>query len=313
MSSDNSQEVLKSSKAFPRAFLERRLHSLTGLFLILFLLEHLLTNSQAALWIGDDGAGFIRFVNIIHSLPYLFFIECFLLGVPFLLHLVLGFFYLKEAHYNSVLGSKKGDKPHFNYPRSRAYTWQRLTAWLLLVGVVAHVVHLRVLRNPPEVFKGVKKSYLACVSFDPGLVRLVDRLNTQIVTSSDTLSREKTPQFPQQMEQRLEKEKQYINQIQQLEKPGYVVLDAPSFGAAMLFILRDVFKSPLICLSYTFFVLSAVYHAMNGFWTAMISWGIAATVRSQNSLKNVSRFMMGLLAFLGLCSIWLSYWVNLFD
>lgn len=36
----------------PSAFIWRRAHSLTGLWLVLFLIEHLLTNSQAALFLA---------------------------------------------------------------------------------------------------------------------------------------------------------------------------------------------------------------------------------------------------------------------
>ena len=50
----------------PKEFILSRLHSLTGLLIVIFLFEHLLTNSQAALLIGDDGAGFVRMVNFIH-------------------------------------------------------------------------------------------------------------------------------------------------------------------------------------------------------------------------------------------------------
>jgi hypothetical protein len=69
----------------PRAFVWRRVHSLMGLWLALFLTEHLLTNSQAALLLGDNGGGFVRTVNWIHDLPYLQVIEVFLIGTPILM------------------------------------------------------------------------------------------------------------------------------------------------------------------------------------------------------------------------------------
>lgn len=64
-----------AAAAIPKAFIWRRLHSLMGLWLVLFLIEHLLTNSQAALWLGDNGRGFVNMVNAIHNLPYLEVIE----------------------------------------------------------------------------------------------------------------------------------------------------------------------------------------------------------------------------------------------
>ena len=51
------------------SFIWRRVHSLTGFWLVLYLIIHLITNSQAALWIGDDGSGFVRLVNSLERLP----------------------------------------------------------------------------------------------------------------------------------------------------------------------------------------------------------------------------------------------------
>lgn len=301
----------KAQQSILAAFLRRRLHSLTGLFLVLFLFEHLLTNSQAALWIGDDGVGFVRMVNFIHSLPYLPVIELFLLGFPVLVHLALGLVYLYEAHYNSVLGSSKGEKPYFNYPRSRAYTWQRLTAWVLLIAVVAHVVHLRVLRNPQEVSLASEKKYLVTLSPDEGLNAVLDRLGSRVVSSDDIWRAKEEPQFEAQRKQRDEALVLYQQKIKSMEQPQSLVVASNSFGTSALLLVRDVFKNPIACLLYTVFVLCAVYHAMNGFWTAMISWGWAPGKRIQNSLLKLSHLMMVLLAFLGLSAIWLSYWVNL--
>ena len=122
----------------PNAFLWRRAHSLTGLWLVIFLIEHLLTNSQAALWIGDNGLGFIQAVNSLKELPHLQAIEIFLLGVPLLVHGLWGVKYLMTSKMNSF--ASDGSSPSLpQYPRNRAYTWQRITSWILLVGIAAHV------------------------------------------------------------------------------------------------------------------------------------------------------------------------------
>ena len=89
------------NKISPGNFIWRRLHSLTGLFFALFLIQHLLVNSQAALFLGDDGEGFVQGVNSIHNLPYLPIIEVFLLGVPILIHMVWGIFALQTSQSNS--------------------------------------------------------------------------------------------------------------------------------------------------------------------------------------------------------------------
>src|ERR1700733_2092312 len=85
----------------PRAFIWRRLHSLMGLWLVLFLIEHLLVNSQAALILGENGKGFVEMVNKIHGLPFLKAIEFVLLGIPFLIHMVWGVKYLFTAKSNA--------------------------------------------------------------------------------------------------------------------------------------------------------------------------------------------------------------------
>ena len=78
---------MTSETAIPKAFVKKRIHSITGIFLVLYLIEHLLVNSQAALFIGDNGQGFVHAVNSIDDLPYLPVIEIFLLGVPILAHM----------------------------------------------------------------------------------------------------------------------------------------------------------------------------------------------------------------------------------
>ena len=126
-----------ATPALPNAFVWRRLHSFLGIWLVLFLIEHLVTNSQAALIIGDDGNGFVRGVNLIMSLPYLHVIEVVLIGVPFAVHIVWGIKYLRTSKSNSFGGD--GSKPSLGqYGRNRAYTWQRITSWILLLGIILH-------------------------------------------------------------------------------------------------------------------------------------------------------------------------------
>ena len=85
-----------------------------------------------------------------------------------------------------------------------------------------------------------------------------------------------------------------------------------SFGTAVLMMVRDTFKSPLMIFLYSIFVIAACFHAFNGMWTAFISWGISLSKRSQNIFRALFMFLMTLLTFLGLAAIWLTYYVNLF-
>ena len=134
----------------PSAFIKRRLHSVAGLFLTFFLVEHLFVNSQSALFWGESGRGFIRAANAIHDLPYLTIIELVFLLVPFLIHGYLGVVYLLEMAPTSF--ATAGNAPSLpQYPRNRAYTWQRITATLLVVGILAHVIHMRFVHYPDNV------------------------------------------------------------------------------------------------------------------------------------------------------------------
>ena len=55
-----------------------------------------------------------------------------LLGVPILIHVVLGVKYLFTAKF--VAGRSDGSVPTLRSPRNRAYKWQRITSWILLIG-----------------------------------------------------------------------------------------------------------------------------------------------------------------------------------
>jgi len=273
----------------PRAFIGRRLHSLTGIWLVLFIIQHLFTNSQAALWIGDDGASFIKSVNDIHDLPFLPLIEIAVLAFPILIHMIWGIEYLRRAKYNSF--GYTGHTPYLpDYPRNRAYTWQRVTAWLLIVGIIAHVVHMRFI-DYPEKSHLVEKGYMVRITDDEGLAGLAERLNVKLY-NADELRRQ--PNFSKRP-----------------LKPGEVFAVADNFGTAELLVVRDTFKVPYMLVLYTLFVLIASFHAFNGFWTFLITWGVTLTQRSQRLLQKVSVALMIIFGCLGLSAVWLTYWVNL--
>lgn len=253
------------TKILPKAFLWRRLHSLTGLWLVLYLIEHLLVNSRAALLVGDDTDGFINSVNAIHELPYLLFIEIFLLGVPVIIHAFWGVKYLFTARYNSA--SSNGSAPSLpEYPRNRAYTWQRVTSWILLFGIAAHVVHMRFVEYPDTNDKG---QYLVRITPDDSMQILANRLN-----------------------------------VTYEKKDGYTIAVAPNFGTAELLVVRETFKMPLMIALYTILVLTACFHAFNGLWTFMISWGVTLNSNSQKIMRTVATTLMILVSFLGLMAIW---------
>jgi succinate dehydrogenase / fumarate reductase, cytochrome b subunit len=291
---DSCYSALMSNRyaaKIPRAFFWRRLHSSTGLWLVGFLIIHLLTNSQAALPIGSYGSGFVKSANDIRQLPYIVVVEIILIAIPFLIHIIWGIQYLRTGQFNSV--STDGSKPSLpEYSRNHGYTWQRLTSWILLFLVAIHVIQMRFLENPIEVEKDGKQFYIVRIKTDPGLSPLADRFGANLYKS----------------------EKEAGEWLTTLEKnplkKNEVVVAAPSFGIAELLMVRETFKIPQMLILYTVLVISACFHAFNGLWTFMITWGVTLTPHSQKRMRTISNLLMAITAFLGLAAVWGTYFIN---
>lgn len=333
-----------TENAISRYFIFRRLHSLTGFWLTLYIIMHLLTNSQAVFLLGDDGHGFIKAVNDIHLLPYLPEIEIIVLALPILLHTIWGILYLRGVQFNSFYrGAAKPYLPEFG--RNHAYTWQRITAVILVFGLFAHIVHMRFIEYPDSVKVGSQNYFLVRLKLDEGLYTLSERLNVHLYDAERIRMQEELglralahttkemnafdrlfgslfaafssePVNDKQRElvaqQQLLHAKNFIETLK--KKPlqeGQVVAVAPDFGTAELLMVRETFKHPLMIVLYTLFVLAACYHGFNGLWTFMISWGVTLTPASQRLMKMISSVLMAIVAFLGLSTIFLTYWVNL--
>jgi succinate dehydrogenase / fumarate reductase cytochrome b subunit len=311
------------------------------LWLVLFLISHLLTNSQAALYIGDDGEGFISSVQSIHHLPYLQAIEIFLLGVPFAVHILFGIHRLVMAQPNS--SASDGSTPALGeYPRNKAYTWMRVTSWLLMIGVVAHVIHMRFIEYPWNAERDGQRYYMTVLNVDSGLYTLSERLGVDLYDEK-RIDHEALPAPTEPVAINIPKEQGFSllqgppsepfdsNKLSELRskqdsleqahwvealrrKPvdtHQVVAVSKDFGTASLLIVRDTFKSPFMVALYSLFVLIACYHAFNGLWTFLITWGVTLTEKSQRLALVLSTSLMVLVAFLGLAAAIGTYWINL--
>ncbi len=327
----------------PGAFITRRLHSLFGFWIVLFLVEHLITNSQAALLLGDNGEGFIRAVNFIKNLPYLHVIEVVLIGVPILYHAIWGISYAIKSRSTSYPGT--GNKPRLTkYSRNWAYTLQRLSSWVLLVGILLHVGYMRFYRYPTIVDNGKIESFFVRVGFDTGLYTLSERLGVTIYDKA------KIAQEKEAFLQEVAKYKEILSTAKHIEEDHFeeetsfsdsdaniletaqkielkrkwidalearslgkdqVIAEANNFGTVMLLVVRDSFKSVFKCILYTIFVLAACFHGFNGLWTFLITWGAIIRAKSQSKAVKVCVFFMLLLVFLGLSSVWGTYFFNL--
>jgi len=331
--------------SIPNSFFWRRFHSILGLWLVVFLIEHLLTNSQAALFIGADGHGFINSVNWISDLPYLPVIEIIFLGLPIIVHGVWGIKYALTAKFNS--SPTDGTSPSLpEYAENKAYTWQRVTSWLLILGIIAHVVQMRFIEYPHSVQRGNEKLYMVRLSLDPGLYTLSQRLgvslfnNEQIIKEREEVGPKASHSKKQKIRsfltsfkdmfareqrivssrdattilqaQRLTQERDWVEALE--KKPlgeDQIMVVTHDFATASLLMVRDTFKSPVMILLYTLFVLAAVFHACNGVWTFLIKWGVTLSERGQRIARFATTGLMVVLTFLGLSAVWLTYWINL--
>ena len=322
----------------PKAFIWRRIHSLTGLWFVLFLMEHLITNSQAALLLGDSGQGFVRMVNALHNVPYLHVIEIVLLGVPIAIHTIWGVRYALTAKPNSQRSD--GTKPSFKYGRNRAYTWQRITSWILVVLLVLHVVKFRFLEYPSDVNKGSNPTYYVKVGMDSGLYTVADRLGVTLynerelgqlrrvksqlhgkqtleIASKAIAEEDQSSYNPQdalilRSAQSDEERQRRIEALSSVKlKKNQVLATSPSFGTVSLLTVRNTFKSPIWVAIYTIFVLSASFHAFNGLWTTMLTWGWVIKATAQTKARKMAIGLMILITFFGLAAVWGTYFLNL--
>ncbi len=283
----------------PAVFIWRRVHSLMGLWLVLFLIEHLLTNSQAALLFGQESQGFVRLVNLLHNMPSLQILEVALIGIPILIHLVWGIGYCLEARFNSLpLMRRFPSLP--KYGRNQGFTWMRLTAVIIGVGVVAHVIQFRFVRYPIALHRGKESLYFSKLGKDEKLPLLAQTLGVQI--------------YDLEQVRQVQKEGEGGAFARALTKrtlgDGHVIAVSPDFGTAALLNVRDVFKSPLYVALYSIFVLATCFHAGHGFWTFLITWGVILKQTAQDRLYPVALAVGALLAALGLIAIWGTFWVT---
>ena len=303
----------------PSAFLIKRVHSITGIFFVFFLIEHLITNSESGLFFGEDGASFIRSANFLESLPYLPLVELFLLGIPIAIHAILGTIFLFTCVHNCL--PSDGSTPSIYYSRNIFFTLQRVTAAFLLIGITAHVITMRFVNKPYEIDQTGK--FYVRVSSDKGLLTLAARLKAIVVTqdSKDSLlsqikkqARLADQEVSLHMQQRQKEDLSLLSFLRKesVDEHSWIVL-APSFGTACLLLVRDTFKSWYMCALYTLFVFMAAFHASNGLWTFCITWGITQNEQGRMYVRLISLLLLSLFISCGVVSIFSTYFLNLYS
>ncbi|AOZ91986.1 succinate dehydrogenase cytochrome b558 subunit [Paenibacillus crassostreae] len=116
-----------------KGYYARKIHSLLGVIpLSFFILEHVVTN------FGAFEGGLEQFnegVAFLNGLPFVFFMELFLIWLPLLYHGVFGLYLAYQAKPN--VGS-------YQYSRNWRFLFQRITGVLTFMFVIWHVYETRV-------------------------------------------------------------------------------------------------------------------------------------------------------------------------
>ncbi|MEB3100461.1 succinate dehydrogenase cytochrome b558 subunit [Ferviditalea candida] len=114
------------------SYYSRKLHSLLGVVPIgFFLIVHFLTNYEAT---KGNGA-FIKQVEWIHNLPFLFFLELLFIWLPLLYHGIYGLYVAYQARNNVT---------NYGYFRNWMFALQRVTGVLTFIFIVWHTFETRV-------------------------------------------------------------------------------------------------------------------------------------------------------------------------
>ncbi len=270
-------------------FLMKRFHSFFGLCLLFFLMEHLFTNSQAAL--TQNGKGFIRSVEFLHSIPMLGLIEFLTLGLPFVIHIIWGLAYVTQAKLNSR--KSKGGTPSLGkFKENKAFTWQRITALLLVIGVLFHVYDMRFNRYPIT-SDATGEGYVVRLHHE----RLVQNepFEVNVIPANTLVGNAKTAFGNDIWEEIIENAPL---------RPGEVYAKTSSSAEAIFLNLKDTFANPWLSILYTLFVVMATFHAFNGLWTLCVTWGVVTTEKGFKCVRTVTIVLMMIFTFLGLAAIW---------
>ncbi|WP_333870439.1 succinate dehydrogenase cytochrome b558 subunit [Desulforamulus putei] len=113
-------------------FFVRKLHSFLGVFPIsFFLMEHLITNSLAAI----SPSLYDTAVSRLQSIPFLGVMEVLLIAFPLTIHALYGLYIVYVA---------KNNLTRYCYTRNWTFYLQRVTALITFVFVLVHVWQLRI-------------------------------------------------------------------------------------------------------------------------------------------------------------------------
>jgi succinate dehydrogenase / fumarate reductase cytochrome b subunit len=205
------------------------------------------------------------------------------------------------------------------------------------------VVQMRFLDRPYKFKQAGKPYYYVKLTVDPGLYPVANRLGVKLFDRK-SIMREKNRLLKQEYQMGMVKERlleleeevfpeegynsELDNSYQSLQgfealqdhikglesrklKDHEVMAVSTSFGSLELLSVRQTFQSVTMCILYTIFVAAAVFHGFNGLWTFLITWGLILSRRAHARMATFCLGLMFVVGFLGMMSIWGSYFINL--
>lgn len=114
-----------------REFLMRRLHSLLGIIPIgIFVTQHLIVNHFAT----QGVEAFNRASHFLANLPFVIFLEIFVIYLPLLYHAFYGLY---------IAFTSRNNPGHYSYLRNQLFVAQRYTGIFLVVFIAWHVFETR--------------------------------------------------------------------------------------------------------------------------------------------------------------------------
>jgi succinate dehydrogenase / fumarate reductase cytochrome b subunit len=117
-------------------FLLRRLHSLTGILFGGYIIIHLLVNATLAegTRVAGESTVFQQQVDKIHSLPFLLAVEWTFIYLPIIFHTIYGIWI--------TLGGRP-NVDRYAYAKNWAYVGQRISAIILVLFILFHVLAMK--------------------------------------------------------------------------------------------------------------------------------------------------------------------------
>jgi len=144
---------------------------------IIFFIQHLFINFLSSFWIFNNAKYFISFITFYHNLRGIKYIEIIFIAIPFILHALIGLKYMIGRRY-----SFKSDKL---YDQQKAYVLQKITAWILIIGILLHVLQMRFINHPATVTIDNQKYFALEITKSEKLSKIAKKLDFKILDNTD--------------------------------------------------------------------------------------------------------------------------------